>query len=155
MKKKITYSIVLAFLLVGLGFVGNNSTAAGGMSKGKAGYLKSGAYLDENGTPVNMTWCSTGWVKVSGSDPARYFCRGVHWGSGPLAISGRSPKSGKTGEGGKGGYLGSGAYLDEHGNPVNYTYCSTGWVSVSGTNPPLYHCTGIVSGSGPLNYPPD
>ena len=155
MKKKITYAIVFAVMLVGVGWVGNDSATAGGMSKGKAGYLKSGAYLDENGTPVNMTWCSTGWVKVSGSDPARYFCKGVHWGSGPLAISGRSPKSGKTGEGGKGGYLGSGAYLDEHGNPVNYTFCTTGWVQTSGTNPPLYHCNGLVFGAGPLFLLPD
>ena len=123
--------------------------------KGKAGYLKTGAYLDENGNPVDMTWCSTGWVKVSGSDPARYFCRGTHWGSGSLALRGRSQKSGKKGEGGKGGYLESGLYLDENGNAVEQTYCSTGWDKVAGSNPARYTCRGIVSGTGPLNYPPD
>ena len=155
MKKKITYAILLALLLIGVGLVGNDSATAGGMSKGKAGYLKSGAYVDENGNPVDQTYCSTGWVKVSGSDPARYFCRGTHSGSGPLALTGRghAPKSGKAGEGGRGGYVVSGAYLDENGTPVDKTYCSTGWVKVSGSNPARYTCAGVVSGSGALNYP--
>ena len=152
MKHKVGFLVLAVVLSVFVGqFIGNNATVSAQKQKGVAGYLKSGAYVDKDGNPVDYTWCTTGWVKVSGSNPARYFCRGTPFGSGALALRGSTTGKSKA----RGGYLESGAFLDDEGKPVDQTYCSTGWVKVTGSNPARYTCAGGVSGSGPLNYPPD
>lgn len=143
--------MVLTVLLIGVvgHVIGSSTIVLAQKTKGVAGYLKSGAYVDKDGNPVDSTWCSTGWVKVSGSNPARYFCRGTHWGSGSLALRGSSTGKSRS----LGGFLVTGAFLDDEGKPVEKTYCSTGWTKVAGSNPARYTCAGVVSGSGSLNYP--
>jgi hypothetical protein len=109
--------------------------------KNGGSYLSNGAYLDQEGNPVEKTYCTTGWIKVWGSNPARYFCLGAHYGSGPLALKVKSPGT---------GYLENGGYFDENAGQLDLTYCSQGWVLIPGTSPARYSCSGAVYGSGPL-----
>jgi hypothetical protein len=124
---------------------GSGPLEFGRIKSSGSGYLENGGYFDENGGAVNLTYCSTGWTVIAGTNPVRYSCSGTVFGSGPLAL-GKSSQDGS-------GFTESGVFTDNAGKPAEFTYCSTGWKRVLNSNPARWTCAGIVSGSGPLNYP--
>lgn len=64
----------------------DESTLDQGATDG-SGYIDNGQYVEGSGIPVNKTSCSTGWVSVKGSNPARWTCGGTVTGTGPLDFS--------------------------------------------------------------------
>jgi hypothetical protein len=84
MKTKIISAILFAIVATGGVVIGQIRISNRETVRLRPGYLRTGVYVGEDGKPLNKTLCSTIWVQVPDSKPARYTCSGTVSGSGPL-----------------------------------------------------------------------